>query len=229
MEEDTRAPAIPAARVATRPGTSGVSEKRRRIFQGHLLAFLAVNIGVIALDIYTSPGIQWGYFLTVPWFLVFLLHTVGLKSRGYSVGEMLIPPRNKPVRDVYTTPLDYELIRARQLRDGIANSVAAAQTAGHDLADRALAAADKLVEAVESIVTSAREQKYRQPEKSEKLVPAAQTAIEALDQLHRRLLRLVVLDEPKDQLPVEAVEEQAETLDKLSRQKRPADGSASRT
>jgi hypothetical protein len=217
VEEETRAPTTPAARVATRPGTSGVSEKRRRIYQVHLLAFLAANIGVLALDLYTSPGIQWGYFLTVPWFLVFLLHSVGLKSRGYSVGEMLIPPRNKPVRAVYTTPLDYELIRARQLRDGIANAVAAARTAGNQLADQALAAADKLVAAVESTVTTAREQKYRQDEQSEKLIPAAQAAIETLDQLHRRLLRLVVLEQQDEELPIQTVEDQAEDLAKLSR------------
>ena len=217
MEEETQTPAIPAARVATRPGTSGVSEKRRRIYQSHLLAFIAVNVGVLALDSYTSPGIQWGYFLTVPWFLVFLLHTVGLKSRGYSVGEMLIPPRNTPVRDVYTVPLDYELIRARQLRDGVANAVAAARTAGNQLADQALAAADKLVAAVEHAVTSARGQRYRQDQHSQELVPAAHAALEALDQLHRHLLRLVVLDEKNDELPVQIVEERAESLEKLSR------------
>ncbi len=217
MEEETITPEIPTARVATRPGVSGVSEKRRRIYQSHLLAFLAVNTGLLALDLYTSPGIQWGYFLTVPWFLVFLLHSVGLKSRGYSVGEMLIPPRNKPVREVYTTPLDYELIRARQLRDGIANAVAAARTAGNQAADQALAAADKLVAAVESTVTSAREQKYRQEEQSEKLVPAAQAAIEALDQLHRSLLRLLVLEEQNEELPLQTADERAESLEKLSR------------
>jgi len=201
--------------VATRPGTSGVSEKRRRIYQGHLLAFLAINTGLIALDLYTTPGIQWAYFLTVPWFLVFLLHSIGLKSRGYSVGEMLIPPRHKPVRDVYTTPLDYELIRARQLRDGIANAAAAARTAGSQHADPALAAADKLVAAIEGTVTSAREKKYRQDEQSERLIPAARAGIEALDQLHRRLLRVVVLEEKDEDLPVQTVEEKAESLAKL--------------
>jgi hypothetical protein len=202
--------------VATRPGTSGVSEKRRRIYQGHLLAFLAINAGVLALDLYTSPGVQWGYFLTVPWFLVFLLHSIGLKSRGYSVGEMLIPPRHKPVRDVYTTPLDYELIRARQLRDGIANAAAAARTEGNQLADPALAAADKLVAAIESTVTSTREKKYRQEEQSDKLIPATQAGIEVLDQLHRRLLRVVVLEEQDEELLVQTVEEQAESLAKLA-------------
>jgi hypothetical protein len=216
LEEETQTPAIPAARVATRPGASGVSEKRRRIYQGHLLTFIAVNVGVLALDLYTSPGIQWGYFLTVPWFLVFLLHSVGLKSRGYSVGEMLIPPRNKPVRDVYTTPLDYELIRARQLRDGIANAAAAARTAGIQIADQALAAADRLVAAMESTVASARGQNYRQEEQSEKLVPAAQAAIETLDQLHRSLLKMVVLEEENEELPVQTVEERAEGFEKLS-------------
>lgn len=216
MEEETRAPAIPAARVATRPGTSGVSEKRRRIYQAHLLAFLALNAGVIALDLYISPGVQWGYFLTVPWLILFLLHSLGLKSRGYSVAEMLIPPRNKPIREVYTVPLDYELVRARQLRDGIANAVAAAQTAGDQRVDQALAATDRLVAAMESTVTLTRQQKYRWAEQSENVLPAAQAAIEALDLLHRTLLRQVVLDDQPEQLPLQTVEERAEALEKLS-------------
>lgn len=216
MAEETRAPEIPTARVATRPGASGVSERRRRIYQSHLLVFLAANTALIALDVLTSPGVQWGYYITVPWFLVFLLHSLGLKSRGYSVGEMIIPPRNRPVREVYTTPLDYELIRARQLRDGIANAVAAAETAGHQRPDRAMAAADKLVAAIESAVTSARQQNNRKDERSEQLVPAAQSALETLDQLHRALLELVVLEAEGADLPVQAVEEQAEALEQRS-------------
>lgn len=214
--EESGAPEIPTARVATRPGASGVSEKRRRIYQSHLLIFLAVNIGLIALDLYTSPGVQWAYFVTVPWFLVFLLHTLGLKSRGYTVGEMLIPPRTRPVSEVYTTPLDYELIRARQLRDGVANAVAAAETAGNQPPDRAMQAADKLVTAIESAVTLARQQRHRQAERSEQLVPAVQAALETLDQLHRGLLKLVIVEAEDEELPVAAVEEQAEALERES-------------
>lgn len=217
MVEEPGAPEIPKARVATQPGASGVSEKRRRIYQLHLLVFLAVNIGLIALDLYTSPDIQWAYFVTVPWFLVFLVHTLGLKSRGYSVGEMLIPPRPRPVSEVYTTPLDYELIRARQLRDGVANAVAAVETAGNQRPDRAMAAADKLVAAVENAVTLARQQNYRKAERSEQLVPAVQGALETLDQLHRGLLKLVVLEAEDEELPVAAVEEQAQALERESR------------
>lgn len=217
MAEETRTPEIPAARVATRPGASGMSEKRRRIYQSHLLIFLAVNTGLIALDVVTSPGVQWGYYITVPWFLVFLLHSLGLKSRGYSIGEMFIPPRNRPVSEVYTTPLDYELIRARQLRDGIANAVAASETAGHPPSERVMAAADKLVAAIESAVTEARQQNYRTADRSEQLVPVAQSALEALDELHRALLTLVVLETEGVDLPVQAVEEQAEALGQRAR------------
>lgn len=202
--------------MATRPGASGVSEKRRRIYQSHLLIFLAVNIGLIALDLYTSPGVQWAYFVTVPWFLVFLLHTLGLKSRGYTVGEMLIPPRTRPVSEVYTTPLDYELIRARQLRDGVANAVAAAETAGNQPPDGAMQAADKLVAAIESAVTLARQQHPREAERSQQLVPTVQAALETLDQLHRGLLKLVILEAEGEELPVAAVEEQADALERES-------------
>lgn len=194
-----------------------MSEKRRRIYQSHLLIFLAVNTGLIALDVVTSPGVQWGYYITVPWFLVFLLHSLGLKSRGYSIGEMFIPPRNRPVSEVYTTPLDYELIRARQLRDGIANAVAASETAGHPPSERAMAAADKLVAAIESAVTEARQQNYRTADRSEQLVPVAQSALEALDELHRALLKLVVLETEGVDLPVQDVEEQAEVMEQRSR------------
>jgi hypothetical protein len=130
---------------------------------------------------------------------------------------MLIPPRTKPVSEVYTTPLDYELIRARQLRDGVANAVAAAETAGTKPPDRAMEAADKLVAVIENAVTLARQQSYRKDERSERLVPAVQAALEALDQLHRGLLKLVVLEAEGEELPVAAVEEQAEALGRESR------------
>jgi hypothetical protein len=215
MAEETKTPALPTARVAARPGASGVSEKRRRIYQGHLLLFLVVATGLVALDLYTSPAVQWAHFLIVPWLLVFLLHSAGLKSRGYSVAEMLIPPRRKPVKEVYTTPLDYELIRARQLRDGVANAAAAVRNSKSQLADEAEAAADRLVSTVENVVATARSQKYHRDERAEKMVPETQAALDVLDQLHRGLLKLEVLSEPEEELPLEAVEDQTEALRKL--------------
>jgi hypothetical protein len=75
VTEENGQTSLPTARVATRPGASGIAEHRRRLYQRHLLIFLAVNGGLLAADWFTSPGLQWGHFLVVPWFLVFLLHT----------------------------------------------------------------------------------------------------------------------------------------------------------
>ena len=179
---------------------------RRRIYQRHLLLFAAVSAALLALDNYASPGIQWAHFALVPWGLIFLLHTLGLKSRGYSFGEMLIPPRQKPVKKVYTVPLDFELVRARQLRDGLFR--AAGALGDRALADRAVAAADDLVQAVEAMVISSRAGNPA----TDSQVPEAQAALEALNDLHVGLLRLEVLDDSENALPIEAVEERAKAL-----------------
>ncbi len=217
MKEDTQASPLPSARVATRPGASGIAEHRRRLYQRHLLVFLAINGGLVALDLYTGPGLQFAHFLAVPWLLVFLLHTVGLKSRGYSFGELLIPPRVRPVQEVYTTPLDYELVRARQLRDGITNAAAAAHAGDAEFAKKAEAAADALVRELEQLVAKARSTKYRSQETAEKLVPEAQSALDALYKLHDALIRVSVLEESPVEAAAGAVEERVETVRKLIR------------
>ena len=206
VTDEAQKPELPTARVATRPGASGAAAKRRRIYQRHLLLFAAVCAALLAFDNYTSPGIQWAHFLLVPWGLIFLLHTLGLKSRGYSFGEMLIPPRQKPVKEVYTVPLDYELVRARQLRDGLFR--AAGALGDRALADRAIAAAADLVQAVEAMVTSSRAGNPA----TDSQVPEAQAALKTLDDLHVGILRLEVLDDSENALPIEAVEERAKAL-----------------
>ncbi len=216
MTEETQQPAVPTARVATRPGSSGVARQRRRIYQRHLLLFIAVCAGLIALDQAASPGIQWAFYPVVPWVLIFTLHTVGLLGRGYSVFELLIPPRHVPVKDVYTVPLDYELVRARQLHDGIGNVAHAVRTRDAQLADDALAAANDLLDAMENLVNRARNEKYRSDEQATKLVPAAQEALGALDGLHQDLLRTQLLDEESSDVSVESVREQASAVRQLA-------------
>jgi hypothetical protein len=163
VKEETQPAPVPKSRVATRPGPSGLAEHRRRIYQRHLLAFAAVCAVLIAIDQVTTPGIQWAYYPIAPWLLVFALHTAGLLSRGYSIGELLIPPRQAPIKDVYTVPLDYELVRSRQLHDGINNVAHAVRERDRQLADDAVAAADKLLDAMEKLVARARGEKYRAP------------------------------------------------------------------
>jgi len=206
VADEAQTPKLPTARVATRPGASGVAAMRRRIYQRHLLLFAAVCAGLLAFDNYTSPGIQWAHFLLVPWGLIFLLHTFGLKSRGYSFGEMLIPPRQKPVKAVYTVPLDYELVRARQLKDGVFS--AAGALGDRALADRAVAAAEDLVQAVEAVAASSR----AGDRTDNRQVSEAQAALEALNDLHMGILKLEVLDDSEAVLPIEAVEERAKAL-----------------
>ncbi len=216
MTEETQQPAVSTARVATRPGPSGVAGTRRRIYQRHLLLFLAVFAGLIAIDQVTSPGVQWAFYPIVPWMLIFVLHTAGLLGRGYSVGELLIPPRQMPIKDVYTVPLDYELVRARQLHDGIANAAHAVRAHDAELADSAVAAANDLLDAMESLAARAHGEKYRSEEQAKKLVPEAQEALAALDGLHRGLLRNQLLEEEASDVPVQPVRERASAVRQLA-------------
>ncbi len=215
VTEENGGTSLPTSRVATRPGASGIAEHRRRLFQRHLALFLAVNGGLLAADWFTSPGLQWGHFLVVPWFLVFLLHTSGLKSRGYSFAELLIPPRNPPVREVYTVPLDYELVRARQLRDGVATAAAALRDKSRELSESAIAAADELLAATEGVVESVRAAKIRKDEQAQKLLPEAQAALEVLDTLHQDLIRMEVMEDPPETAAIEPVRERAAVLKQL--------------
>ena len=217
VTEENQQPQLLEERVATRPGTGGVAEHRRRLYQRHLFIFIVVNGGLIAADQLTSPGMQWAHFFVFLWCLLFLLHTVGLKSRGFSWAELFIPPRAKPVAAVYTTPLDYELVRSRQLRDGVANAGAAIRDKHTALADSAVAAADQLVAVLETLVTAARAKKYRTDEQAQTLLPEARAALEALDRLHQSLIGVEVLDESADQVPVEAVNERVEAMRGLTR------------
>jgi len=97
-------------------------------------------------------------------------------------------------------------VRAWTIPHG-ANAVAAAQTAGDQRVDQALEATDRLVAALQNTVTLTRQQEYRWAEHSENVLPAAQAAIEALDLLHRTLLRQLVLDAQHQELPLQTVEE----------------------
>ncbi|NIR46740.1 MAG: hypothetical protein GWN99_20250 [Gemmatimonadetes bacterium] len=215
MTDETQQPPVPKARVATRPGASELSEHRRRIYQRHLLVFLAVAVAVIAVDQITSPGIQWAHFPLVPLFLVFLLHTIGLLSRGYSVFELLIPPRSRPVKAVYTVPLDYELVRARQLHDGVNNVANAVRSDDPQLADGAVAAAGALLEALERLAASQRGRKYRTDGDDASLAPEVQDALEELDRLHRELLKFELL-EGGAHVPLDSVKERADAVRQLA-------------
>lgn len=215
--EGTESPTLRKERVATRPGVSGFAEHRRRLYQRHLLVFLAIGGGLLAIDyLFLSPGLDWAHFLLFPWLIVFLVHTLALKSRGYSFAELLIPPRRPPVREVYETPLDYELVRSRQLRDGMVGAAAAIRDAHTEFADGALAAADQLVSAVEEMVGNVRSGRYRTDERAEKLAPEARAGLADLDRLHAELIRIEVEGGEPDIASVEEVRQRAEAIRRLA-------------
>lgn len=215
--EDAEGQTLRKERVATRPGASGFAEHRRRLYQRHLLVFLAIGGGLLAIDyLVLSPGLDWAHFLLFPWLIVFLVHTLGLKSRGYSFAELLIPPRRPPVREVYETPLDYELVRSRQLRDGVVGAAAAIRDAYNEFADGAVAAADQVVSAVEETVAGVRSGRYRTDERAEKLVPEAQAGLLGLDRLHAELIRVEVEGGEPDASVVDEVRQRAESIRRLA-------------
>jgi hypothetical protein len=216
VTEENGGQELPKARVATRPGASGIAERRRRLYQRHLLLFLAVNVGLVAADLFTSPGLDWAHFLAVPWVLIFLLHTAGLRSRGYSFGELFIPPRDPPVREVYTVTLDYELVRARQLHDGVLTAAAAVRDKDLQLIDSLTDAVDGVLAATESMVAAVRSAKTHKDERAQKAVPEAQAALEELDRLHHELIRAGVTEGSLEGISVDALQERTAALRKLS-------------
>lgn len=222
VSEDRSRPPLPKSRVATRHGVGGVAEERRRLYQRHLLIFLGFNGALVAADLLTAPGLQWAHFLAFPWVVLFLVHTFGLKSRGYTLAEMFIPPRRPEVKEVYTTPLDYEVVRSRQLHDGIATAAAAIREKHGDFVDRIVSAADELVEAVETAVSARRAR--GDSEDAGALTAEAQSALAALDGLHRAVLSVEVLEEPPDEKPVEVARERAAALRTMSEEPTPATG-----
>lgn len=222
MGEDRNQPPLPKSRVATRHGVGGVAEDRRRLYQRHLLIFVVVNGALVGADLLTTPGLQWAHFMAFPWVVLFLVHTFGLKSRGYTLAEMFIPPRRPEVKEVYTTPLDYEVVRSRQLRDGLATAAASIRDQHGEFADRVVSAANELVEAVEAAAIATRTDSGF--ENTDELMAEAQSALIALDELHRAVLRVEVLEEAPDEDPVSKAQERAAALRAASGGSTPAAG-----
>ncbi len=219
LTEETGVSPVPDSRVVARRVVGGASAQRRRAFQKHVLAFLMVSLGIVALDVAVvkPQGLQWAWWLVVPWSIVFAIHLLGLKARGYSFYELFTPPKTEKAGEDYPVPLDYELVRARQLRDGIESSAASAAKAHPETAEQALAAADSLLAAIERLVASARgEGDSGSHGRAERLVPELREAVELLGDLHEGLIAQDVLDEPPQELPIAAVEQKSEALGKSS-------------
>ena len=230
LTEETGASPLPPpatdSRVIAHRVVGGASSQRRRTFQKHLLAFLAVSLGAAALDVAVvePQGLQWAWWIVVPWAIVFAIHLLGLKARGYSFFDLLTPPKTEKVGEDYPVPLDHELVRARQLRDGVERSAASVAEANPETARQALAAADSLLGAIERLVASARgseggeggEGDGGSHGRAERLVPELREAVELLGNLHEGLIAQAVLDEPPQELPIAAVEHKSEALGKSS-------------
>ena len=216
-EEARKSPAIAGSRVATHQGVGGHAEQRRRTFQKHLLIFLVAGIGIAAIDAFViaPPNVQWAQWFIIPWTFVFSLHVLGLKSRGFSWVELVAPPKDAAIKEVYTAPLQYEVVRARQLRDGLTNAAASIRDSHPELADAASAAADELLAAVEHIYSASSGDPAGGS--ADQLVPDAQAALTALDELHYALLRVGVLDDSPEVTEIDSVKERTESIRGLAR------------
>jgi hypothetical protein len=205
--------------VVTRRVPVGAGQERRKTFQTHLLIFLGVNVAVLAIDLMTRPGIQFwewvGFFTGV----ILIVHAFGLISRGFTVGELLVPPRAVGAGiDEEGPPLEYELVKSRQLRDGVSRAAASIRERTPQLVDEAVQLADELVDVVEDLVPRARSA-GADAGRLERLTPAVGAAVERLDDLHAGLIRASVLDEPPEEaLPVEAARQEVTRLRELARE-----------
>lgn len=214
--EETDTTALNTTRVVTRTGVSKASAQRRRLFQRHLIAFLSAILGSLVLDytVVAPPGLQWAWWVITPWTIVFAIHFVGLKGRGYSIGEMLTPPRTQVSEEDYPVTLDYEIVRARQLRDGIERAANSVAKSHGKAAAQAVDAADALLAKLESVVANARASGSE--EQIQQALPEAQTAIEALDSMHEALIAVEVMEEPIDILPTDEIKTREEALARLT-------------
>lgn len=208
-------------RVATRQGVGGHSEERRRRFQAHLLLFLAVNMGLVGVDhlVLAPPGIQWAQWILIPWLFVFLIHILALKTRGFPWLELIVPPKKAVIKEVYTEPLAYELVRTRQLRDGVAKAAEAVRAANPALADDAISAADELLDAAEKLVDMVQARGDAEGAGAGAGAGAdaqdmteLQAALNELGQLHQGLIGVRVLEEPAEEVAIASVRERAGAL-----------------
>ena len=213
-EERLPEPASP--RVVTRREVGGMAQKRRKAFHRHLLLFLGANLAAGALDLWQSPRLDWAYWVLIFWGMLFLFHFYGLRSRGYSLGELFTPVKTEASRDEEAAPFDFELIRSRQLRDGIASAAEAVRKLDGQLANDAVAAADHLLTAVEELLTKTRERADAGTAKTEaRLKPELRAAVDLLDELHVGLIAVGVLEDAADRVPIQQARERAEALRKL--------------
>ncbi|MFZ6051088.1 2TM domain-containing protein [Halocola ammonii] len=56
-------------------------------FYGHLLAYIAVNIGLFLLNLVTAPGHWWFYWPLLGWGIGLLIHGVGVFGRNWFFSE----------------------------------------------------------------------------------------------------------------------------------------------
>lgn len=205
-------------RVVTRRQIGGAGEERRRLYQRHLAAFLVVNLLGVGADVVMSPGIQFWHWVLVFWGVVFLVHTFGLVSRGYTVTDLVTPSRPKKRVEEDAPPLEYELIKSRQLRDGIVRAAAAVREREPAAVDEATDAANAVTAAVERLVDAARAASLDQHEDGRsEIQPQLQTALERLDALHDSLIRMSVFEAPAEEvLPSTPAREHADALDRMA-------------
>lgn len=212
-------------RVVARRQPSGAGHERRKTFQTHLWIFIGVNITTLAVDLMTQPGIQFWEWVAFFTGVILLLHAFGLISRGFTVGELLLPPRSAGAAiEEEGPPLQYELVKSRQVRDGVTRAAASLREQEPQLIDEAVQIAEALLAAVEALVPRARSTDLG-ADVAARAGTAVEEALERLDDLHAGLIRASVMDEPPEEtLPMDAARAEVTRLRELTRQIGSGDG-----
>lgn len=213
-------------RVVTRRQAGGAGEGRLRTYQRHLALFVLVNGLGVGADLFTRPGLQFWHWVLAFWGLAFLAHTLGLISRGYTVGDLLTRARPPERIEEDAPPLEYELIKSRQLRDGVTRTAAAVREREPRVVDDAVQAADELQAGVEELVTAARAAGATgDDEGGGRVRSSLETALERLDELHEGLLRASVFEVPAEEaLAADPAHRHAESLRELAQELKKAAG-----
>lgn len=68
-------------------------------FRSHLLAYVVVNAGLVAIDWVTSPGIDWAYWPAIGWGIGLAAHFVATYTDVEGARERMVEAEMKRLRD----------------------------------------------------------------------------------------------------------------------------------
>ena len=67
-------------------------------FRSHLIAYVLVNAGLVAIDLFTSPGLDWAYWPMLGWGLGLAAHGAVTYFDGMNDRERLIEAELEKLR-----------------------------------------------------------------------------------------------------------------------------------